>query len=39
MVEEFLMKKEIFNLIDSSLDFWLTAGKYAQEFEKSFLSF
>ncbi|HHW21219.1 lipopolysaccharide biosynthesis protein RfbH [Thermodesulfovibrio thiophilus] len=29
-------EKEIFNLIDSSLDFWLTAGKYSQEFEKNF---
>lgn len=39
MVEEFLMKKKFFNLIDSSLDFWLTAGKYAQEFEKKFSEF
>ncbi len=27
---------EIMHLVDSSLDFWLTAGRYAQEFEKRF---
>ena len=27
---------EVENLIDSSLDFWLTAGRYADEFEKKF---
>lgn len=27
---------EISNLIDASLDFWLTAGRYAQEFETEF---
>lgn len=27
---------EILNLVDSSLDFWLTAGRYAQEFEQRF---
>jgi CDP-6-deoxy-D-xylo-4-hexulose-3-dehydrase len=26
--------KEMINLIDASLDFWLTAGKYAKEFEE-----
>jgi len=26
-------EKEIVNLVDASLDFWLTAGRYAQEFE------
>lgn len=32
-------EKEIANLIDSSLDFWLTAGKYAEQFEKDFPKF
>ncbi|HLD60191.1 MAG TPA: lipopolysaccharide biosynthesis protein RfbH [Candidatus Bilamarchaeaceae archaeon] len=32
-------EQEIINLVDSSLDFWLTAGKYAQEFEKEFATF
>jgi len=27
-------EKEIINLVDSSLDFWLTAGRYARKFEK-----
>ncbi len=27
---------EMTNLVDSSLEFWLTAGRYANEFEKSF---
>jgi CDP-6-deoxy-D-xylo-4-hexulose-3-dehydrase len=31
--------KEIGNLIDSSLDFWLTAGRYAARFEKEFAEF
>lgn len=31
--------KEIANLIDSSLDFWLTAGRYAERFEKEFADF
>jgi CDP-6-deoxy-D-xylo-4-hexulose-3-dehydrase len=26
-------EKEIINLVDSSLDFWLTSGRYAEEFE------
>jgi len=26
-------EREILNLVDSSLEFWLTAGKYAKEFE------
>jgi CDP-6-deoxy-D-xylo-4-hexulose-3-dehydrase len=26
-------EKELVNLVDSSLDFWLTAGRYAREFE------
>ncbi len=32
-------EKEIINLIDSSLDFWLTTGKYAEKFEKDFAIF
>jgi len=27
-------EKELCNLVDSALDFWLTAGKYVNEFEK-----
>ena len=29
-------EKEIINLVDASLDFWLTAGRYTQRFEKEF---
>lgn len=29
-------ENEISNLIDSSLEFWLTTGRYAEEFERSF---
>ncbi len=32
-------EKEMINLVDSALDFWLTAGKYAKEFEKRFAEF
>ena len=32
-------EKELINLVDSSLDFWLTAGKYAREFEKKLADF
>ena len=28
--------EELISLIDSSLDFWLTAGRFAQQFEKDF---
>jgi CDP-6-deoxy-D-xylo-4-hexulose-3-dehydrase len=28
--------EELLNLVDSSLDFWLTAGRYARRFEKEF---
>ena len=28
--------KEMENLVDSALDFWLTAGRYADQFEKEF---
>lgn len=29
-------EREIENLIDSSLDFWLTSGRYAEKFEREF---
>ncbi|EAI5466339.1 lipopolysaccharide biosynthesis protein RfbH [Campylobacter lari] len=32
-------EKEIENLIDSSLDFWLTAGRYSEQFEKNLANF
>lgn len=32
-------EKELVNLVDSSLDFWLTAGRYANEFEKNFAKY
>jgi CDP-6-deoxy-D-xylo-4-hexulose-3-dehydrase len=32
-------EKEISNLVDAALDFWLTAGKYAEKFEKDFADF
>ncbi|MDO9308822.1 MAG: lipopolysaccharide biosynthesis protein RfbH [Deltaproteobacteria bacterium] len=32
-------EKEISNLIDSSLDFWLTTGRYAERFESEFAEF
>ena len=32
-------EKEMINLVDASLDFWLTAGRYAQQFEKEFAKF
>src|SRR6202140_520116 len=31
--------REIINLVDSGLDFWLTTGRFADEFEKSFARF
>lgn len=30
---------EMINLVDSALDFWLTAGKYTEQFEKCFSQF
>lgn len=30
---------EMVNLVDSSLDFWLTSGKYTEQFEKEFAEF
>lgn len=32
-------EKEMVSLVDSALDFWLTAGKYANEFEKKFAEY
>lgn len=32
-------EREIINLIDSSLDFWLTTGRYADRFEKEMAEF
>ena len=32
-------EKEMINLVDSSLDFWLTAGRYAERFENEFAKF
>lgn len=32
-------EKELVNLVDASLDFWLTAGRYAREFEESLAKF
>ena len=30
---------EMTNLVDSALDFWLTAGRYVDEFEKNFAAY
>ena len=32
-------ENEMINLVDSSLEFWLTYGKYSKEFEKKFSNF
>jgi len=32
-------EKELVNLVDASLDFWFTAGRYAEEFERKFSDF
>ena len=32
-------EKELVNLVDASLDFWLTTGRYAQKFEERFAKF
>ena len=32
-------EKEVSNLVDASLDFWLTSGKYAEEFENEFAKY
>jgi CDP-6-deoxy-D-xylo-4-hexulose-3-dehydrase len=34
-----LDEDDLFNLIDASLDMWLTAGRFAEEFEKEFPKF
>lgn len=35
----FFDEKEICNLVDSALDFWLTTGRYCKEFEDRFAEF
>ncbi|NJD76982.1 MAG: lipopolysaccharide biosynthesis protein RfbH [Candidatus Methanoperedens sp.] len=32
-------EKELISLVDSALDFWLTAGRFARQFEKEFAEF
>lgn len=32
-------EKEVISLVDSALEFWLTSGRYADEFEKKFAGF
>ena len=32
-------EKEIANLVDSALDFWLTTGRYTDRFERDFADF
>jgi CDP-6-deoxy-D-xylo-4-hexulose-3-dehydrase len=32
-------KEELLNLVDASLDFWLTTGRYAETFESEFARF
>jgi len=32
-------EEELINLVDSSLDFWLTAGRFAEEFESEFAKY
>ena len=32
-------EREVTTLVDSSLDFWLTTGRYAEKFEKDFAAF
>lgn len=32
-------EREMLNLVDSALDFWLTTGKYCEQFEKQFAEF
>lgn len=31
--------QEMMNLVDSALEFWLTAGRYADQFEKNFAKY
>src|SRR5450830_1498440 len=35
----FFDEKELVSLVDSSLDFWLTSGKYCAQFESEFAKF
>lgn len=35
----FFDEKEISNLVDSALDFWLTTGRYSEKFEQDFAEF
>lgn len=35
----FFDEKELVNLVDSSLEFWLTTGRYAAQFEREFAKF
>jgi CDP-6-deoxy-D-xylo-4-hexulose-3-dehydrase len=35
----FFDEKEMLNLVDSSLEFWLTTGRYAAQFEKNMAAF
>ncbi|HQP92117.1 MAG TPA: lipopolysaccharide biosynthesis protein RfbH [Candidatus Omnitrophota bacterium] len=35
----FFDKKELLNLVDSSLEFWLTSGRYTEEFERRLAEF
>jgi len=32
-------QKEMISLVDSALDFWLTAGRFAKQFEEEFANF
>lgn len=32
-------RREVENLVDASLDFWLTTGRYAEQFERDFAKF
>lgn len=32
-------EKEMYNLVDSALEFWLTSGRYTQKFEKEFAEY
>lgn len=32
-------EREVCNLVDSALDFWLTTGRYAEQFEREFAAF
>lgn len=35
----FFDENEVLNLVDSSLEFWLTTGRYAEKFEKEFAEY